>query len=59
MYGSEKGKKMFTAIRKSYYYLESLQNASLHYKEWGFSCVCSDKNKLGRNVVVKDVGLSE
>lgn len=50
---------MFTAIRISYHYLESLQNASLDYKEWGFSCVCSDKNKLERNAVVKDVGLLE
>lgn len=50
---------MFTAIRISYYYLESLQNASLDHEERGFRCVYSDKNKFGRNVVVKDVGLSE
>ena len=58
--GSGKGKKMFTAIRSSYLYLESLKNASLdHKEEWSFAFVCSDKNKLERNTVVKDVGLSE
>ena len=52
-------KKMFTAIRSSYLYLESLKNASLDYeKEWGFSFVYSDKNKLEGNAVVMDVGLS-
>lgn len=51
---------MFTAIRSSYLYLESLKNASLdHKEEWSFGFVCSDKNKLERNTVVKDVGLSE
>lgn len=57
MYGSGKGKKMFTAIRISYHYLESLQNASLDHEERGFRCVYSDKDKSGRNAVVKDVGL--
>lgn len=50
---------MFAVIRSSYLYLESLENASLYHKEWGFDAVCSDKNKLGRDTVVKDVGLSE
>ena len=50
---------MFTAIYISYQYLESLENATLDHKEWGFGFVCSDKNKLIRNAVVKDVGLSE
>ena len=49
---------MFTAIRISYYYLENLKSASLYHEERGFGFVCSDKNKLGRNAVVKDVGLS-
>ena len=57
--GSGKGKRMFTAIRLSYLYLESLKNAVLDYeKEWGFSFVYSDKNKLEGNAVVMDVGLS-
>ena len=42
-----------------YLYLESLKNAALDYeKEWGFSFVYSDKNKLEGNAVVMDVGLS-
>ena len=58
--GLGKEKRMFTAIRSSYLYLESLKNASLdHKEEWSFGFVCSDKNKLERNTVVKDVGLSE
>ena len=45
--GLGKEKRMFTAIRSSYLYLESLKNAALDYeKEWGFSFVYSDKNKL-------------
>ena len=49
----------FTAIRSSYLYLESLKNAALDYeKEWGFSFVYSDKNKLEGNTVVMDVDLS-
>lgn len=49
---------MFTAIHSSYLYLESLESAALYYKEeWGFSFVCSDKNKLEKNTVVTDVGL--
>lgn len=50
---------MFTAIRSSYLYLESLKNAALDCKEeWGFSFVYSDKKELGKNTVMKDVGLS-
>lgn len=50
---------MFTAIQSSYLYLESLKNAALDYeKEWGFSFVYSDKNKLEGNTVVMDVDLS-
>lgn len=61
--GLGKEKRMFTAIRSSYLfiylYLESLKNAALDYeKEWGFSFVYSDKNKLEGNAVVMDVGLS-
>ncbi|XCP84947.1 hypothetical protein ABXS75_18265 [Roseburia hominis] len=55
--GLGKEKMMFTAIRSSYVYLESLKNAPLDCVEWGFDAVCSDKNKFGRNTVVKDVGL--
>ncbi len=52
-------KKMFTAIHSSYLYLESLKNAALDRKqEWGFGFVCSDKNGLERNTVMKDVDLS-
>ena len=51
---------MFTAIRLNYLYLESLKSAALnHEKEWGFSFVYSDKNKLEGNTVVMDVGLSQ
>ena len=47
---------MFTTIRSSYLYLESLKNAALDRKEeWGFGFVYSDKNKLERNTVMKDV----
>ena len=54
--GLGKEKRMFTAIRSSYLYPESLKNAALDYeKEWGFSF---DKNKLEGNAVVMDVGLS-
>ncbi len=54
-----KEKRMFTTIRSSYLYLESLKNAALDYeKEWGFSFVYSDKNKLEGNTVMMDVGLS-
>ena len=50
--GLGKEKRMFTAIRSSYLYLESLKNAALDYeKEWGFSFVYSDKNKLEGNAV--------
>ena len=54
-----KEKTMFTTIRSSYLHLESLRNAALDYeKEWGFNFVYSDKNKLEKNTVVLDVGLS-
>ena len=57
--GSGKGKKMFTAIRLSYLYLESLKSAALyHEKEWGFRFVYLDKNKLEWNTVVMDADLS-
>lgn len=50
---------MFTAIRLSYFYPESLENAALDYeKEWGFGFVYSDKNKLKGNTVGMDAGLS-
>ncbi len=48
---------MFTVIRFSHSYLESLKLASLEDKEWGLSFVCSDKNKIGTNTVGTDVGL--
>jgi len=51
---------MFTTIRPSYLYLESIKSASLDYKkEWGFGFVCSDKNELEGETVWKDVGLPE
>lgn len=57
--GSGKGKKMFKVIHPSHFYLESLRSASLdHKEERGFGFVCSDKNKLERNTVVKDAVLS-
>ncbi len=57
--GSGKGKKMVAVIRSRHFYLESLRSASLdHKEEWGFGFVCSDKNKLERKTVVKDVVLS-
>ena len=50
---------MFTAIHSSYLYPESLKNAALGRKEErGFRFVYSDKKVLGRNTVMKDVGLS-
>lgn len=49
---------MFTAIHSNYSYLERLINASLDRKEeWSIGFVCSDKNKLERNTVMKDAGL--
>ena len=57
--GLGKEKRMFTAIRSSYLYLESLKKCSTRYeKEWGFSFVYSVKNKLEGNAVVMDVDLS-
>lgn len=49
---------MFAVICKSYSYLESLKNASLDHKERGVDSVCSDKIRLVRKTVMKDVGLS-
>lgn len=50
---------MFTVIRTSYLYLESLNNTALERKEeWCFSFVHSDKKVLGKNTVMKDVDLS-
>lgn len=48
---------MFAAICLSYLYLERLESASLEYKEWGLVAVCPEKDKLGRNAVVKEDGL--
>jgi hypothetical protein len=56
--GSGKGKKMFTAIQSSKFYLESIKKAALSRKEErGFHFVYSDKNELKRNAVMKDVDL--
>lgn len=50
---------MFTAIRSSYLYPESIKKPALdHKEEWGLSVVCSDKNKLAANTVGMDAGLS-
>lgn len=50
---------MFTVIRPSYLHIERSGNAALDLeKEWGFSFVYSDKNKLEENTVMKAVGLS-
>ena len=54
-----KERKMFTVIRESYLYLESLGYASLSYQEWSFDSVCPDKIRLARKTVIKDVGLPE
>lgn len=35
-----KGKKMFTAIRSSYLYLESLKNAAFDYEKSGVLALC-------------------
>ena len=57
--GLGKEKRMFTAIRSRYLYLESVKKCSTRdEKEGGFSFVYSDKNKLEGNAVVMDVGLS-
>lgn len=50
---------MFTAIRSSFLYLESIENAPLgHEEERGVCFVCSDKNKHENNSVVRDAVLS-
>ena len=57
--GLGKEKRMFTAIRSSYLYLEGLKKCSTRYEtEWGFSFVYSDQNKHEGNTVVVDVDLS-
>ena len=50
---------MFTATYISYRYQGSLKNAAFDYNERGFGFVCSYKNKLIRNAVATDAGLSE
>ncbi len=55
---SGKGKKMFTVIRKSSFYLENQENTSLTQNERGFDSMCSDEIRLVQNAVGKDVGLS-
>lgn len=53
-----KENKMFAVIRPSYINLESLKSMPLDRKEErGLRVVCSDKNKPGRNTVVKGTGL--
>ena len=57
--GLGKEKRMFTAIRSSYLYLESLIYAAVDFdNECGLSFVHSDKNKLDGIAVVMDVVLS-
>lgn len=51
-------KKMFTVIRSNYLCLESLECAALNHKEeWSFRFVYPNKNKHGRNTVMKGVSL--
>lgn len=58
--GSGKGKTMFTVICPGCLYLKNMKNAPLEQKsKWGVGFVCSDKNKPGKNTVVRDAGLSE
>ena len=54
-----KERKMFTVNRESHLYLESLGYASLSHQEWSFDSMCSDKIRLARKTVIKDVGLPE
>ncbi len=54
---SGKGKQMFTVIRKSSFYLENQENASLTRNERGFASMCPDEIRLVQNAVGKDVGL--
>ncbi len=56
---SGKERKMITVIRESYLYLGSLEYASLSCQEWSFDSVCSDKIRLARKTVIKDVSLPE
>lgn len=48
----------FPAIRSSYVYLESKKNVPPICEKWGVDVMCSDKNKLGKNTVVKAAGLT-
>ncbi len=49
---------MLTVIFSSYIDLKKLKKPSFDRKEeWFLGFVCSDKNKLIRNTVAKDVGL--
>lgn len=57
--GSEKGKQMPAVIFSSHKELKQIKKPSLHHKEeWFFDFVHSDDNKLKRNTVAKDVGIS-
>lgn len=58
MMGPGKGNKMFIVLL-SCLYQESIKNAAFDGREWSICFACSDKEKLGSNVVGKDAGLSE
>ncbi|MDO4556137.1 MAG: hypothetical protein Q4B70_13475 [Lachnospiraceae bacterium] len=50
---------MFTVILAISFYRESIKRAALdRNEEWGCDFVRSDKNKLDRNTVMKDVSLT-
>lgn len=51
-------KKMFTVIRKSYFYLENQEDESLTRNERDFDLIYSDKIRFVRKTAIKDVGLS-
>lgn len=51
---SGKGKKMFTVIRKSSFYLENQENASLTRNERGFDSMCPEEIRLVQNAVGKE-----
>lgn len=48
---------MFTVIRKSCLYLETIKNAALDQKGWSFDFACSDKIRPVRKTVMEEVGL--
>lgn len=57
--GSGKGKKNVHSYSIKLFIFGKFEKCSTRYeKEWGFSFVYSDKNKLEGNAVVMDVGLS-